>query len=198
MNAESRSQHARRNAGASAAKPDLATSPSRDFGTYKDATTLVIQRRLPGPITRVWAYLTEGDLRRQWLAAGDMTLEPGARFELVWRNDELSDAADVRPEGAAAEYRATCTIVEVDPPRRLRYDWPGAGEVTFDLAAEGDNVLLTVTHRRLAERRLVLMVGAGWHTHLDILVARIAGTPVPSFWKGWAGLRPEYERRMPA
>jgi uncharacterized protein YndB with AHSA1/START domain len=200
MNAQpraSRPDGTARPTGTSVAQPDLATPPSREFGTYKDATTLVIQRRLPGPIERVWAYLTDGDLRRQWLAAGDMTLEPGAPFELVWRNDDLSDPADASPDGAGSEHRASCTILEVEPPRKLKYDWPGAGEVTFDLAPDGDKVLLTVTHRRLTERRLVLMVGAGWHTHLDILVARIAGTPVPSFWKGWSSLRSEYERRMP-
>jgi uncharacterized protein YndB with AHSA1/START domain len=190
-------QPSARTPGAKIAKPDLGTAPSREFGTYKDASTLVIQRRLPGPVERVWAYLTDSELRRQWLASGDMTLEPGAAFELVWRNDELSDPADRRPEGSAAENHASCTIVEVDPPRKLRYDWPGAGEVTFELVPDGDKVLLTVTHRRLSERRLVLMVGAGWHTHLDILVARIAGTPVPSFWNGWKSLKGEYEKRMP-
>jgi uncharacterized protein YndB with AHSA1/START domain len=145
----------------------------------------------------VWAYLTDGELRRQWLAAGDMTLRAGAPFELVWRNDELSDPADMRPEGAGAEHRASCTIIEVEPPRKLKYDWPGVGEVTIELAPEGEQVLLTLTHRRLTERRLVLMVGAGWHAHLDLLAARIAGTSVPSFWKAWTGLKPEYERRMP-
>jgi uncharacterized protein YndB with AHSA1/START domain len=44
---------------------------------------LRIQRLLPGPIERVWAYLTESDLRRQWLASGTMQLQPGASFELV-------------------------------------------------------------------------------------------------------------------
>ena len=50
-----------------------------------------IQRILPGPIERVWAYLTDSDLRRRWLAAGPMEMKVGAPFELVWRNDELSD-----------------------------------------------------------------------------------------------------------
>jgi uncharacterized protein YndB with AHSA1/START domain len=44
-----------------------------------------MQRRLPGPIERVWAYLFDSDLRRLWLASGAMTLQPGASFELVWR-----------------------------------------------------------------------------------------------------------------
>ncbi|HET7680401.1 MAG TPA: ATPase, partial [Xanthobacteraceae bacterium] len=33
---------------------------------------MTIQRVLPGPVVEpVWAYLMEGDLRRQWLAAGE-------------------------------------------------------------------------------------------------------------------------------
>ena len=40
------------------------------YGVLTEPATLKIQRLLPGPIERVWAYLTESDLRRQWLAAG--------------------------------------------------------------------------------------------------------------------------------
>ncbi|HEY6545488.1 MAG TPA: SRPBCC domain-containing protein, partial [Dokdonella sp.] len=64
-----------------------------DPGAYADVIaegSVRIERLLPGPIERVWAWLTDGELRRQWLASGDMRLEAGAPFELVWRNDELS------------------------------------------------------------------------------------------------------------
>ena len=40
------------------------------YGTLIEPTTLKIQRMLPGPIERVWAYLTDSELRRKWLAAG--------------------------------------------------------------------------------------------------------------------------------
>jgi hypothetical protein len=58
--------------------------------------------------------------------------------------------------------------------------------------------LLTVTHRRLADRKSTLMFGAGWHMHLDILVARATGRAPARFWEGWARLHQEYDRRMPA
>src|SRR6186713_3199067 len=61
------------------------------YGTLIEPTTLKIQRMLPGPIERVWAYLTDGDLRRKWLAAGSMEMQVGAPFEFVWRNNELSN-----------------------------------------------------------------------------------------------------------
>ncbi|TKB83151.1 MAG: ATPase, partial [Mesorhizobium sp.] len=61
------------------------------YGALSEPATFTIQRLLPGPIERVWAYLTESDLRRQWMAAGQMEMKAGSSFELVWRNDELTD-----------------------------------------------------------------------------------------------------------
>ncbi len=166
------------------------------YGTLTEPTTLTIQRRLPGPIEHVWKYLVDSDLRRQWLASGDMELREGATFELVWRNDELSSTPSERPEGFSAEGRATCRILEVDPPHKLRYDWPNVGEVTFELKDTGKDVVLTVVHRKVPDRRLALMVGAGWHMHLDFLVARVRGTDPGSFWSGWKKLHAEYEARF--
>lgn len=162
-------------------------------GVLAPDRSLRIQRRLPGPIERVWAYLTDSELRRQWLASGDMPLQPGASFELVWRNDELSHSADERPDGFAAESRATCQFIDVDPPRRMRYIWPGVGEVCMELESVDGDVLLTVTHRQLVGERLILNVSAGWHAHLALLVARLAGTTPPSLWATWKQARAEYE-----
>ncbi len=38
------------------------------YGALIEPATLKIERILPGPVGRVWAYLTEGALRRKWLA----------------------------------------------------------------------------------------------------------------------------------
>lgn len=175
-----------------------ATAHRSEYGLLTEPTTLTLKRTLPGPIERVWSYLTDSELRRQWLASGAMEQRAGTSFELLWRNDELSASASERPEGFAAESRATCTIVAVDAPRSLTFDWPGAGVVTFELEPIGDDVVLTVTHRQLADRKMALMVGAGWHMHADILAARVRGETPGSFWSGWARLRAEYERRLPA
>lgn len=166
---------------------------NRSHGVLAPDRSLRIQRRLPGPMERVWAYLTDGELRRQWLASGDMPLQTGASFELVWRNDELSQSPDERPDGFSAESRATCQFIEVDPPRRLRYIWPGVGEVSMELEPQGDDVLLTLTHRQLVGERLILNVSAGWHAHLALLVARLEGTAAPSLWATWKQVRAEYE-----
>jgi hypothetical protein len=69
------------------------------YGELIEPTTLRIQRLLPGPIERIWAYLTDSDLRSKWLAAGAMEMKVGAPVELVWRNEELNDPPSKRPAG---------------------------------------------------------------------------------------------------
>ena len=172
----------------------LTTSPS-DYATATATNAVRIERLLPGPIERIWAYLTDGELRRRWLASGDMTLAVGAPFELVWRNDELTDPPGQRPEGFDAEHRMHSHVTDVDPPHRLSFAWRD-GEVTFALEPRGEQVLLTVSHRGISDRENMLKIGAGWHTHLDVLVAHVRGeAPVP-FWDQWASLRAEYDKLL--
>jgi uncharacterized protein YndB with AHSA1/START domain len=166
------------------------------YGEVIEANTLRIKRVLPGSIDRVWAFLTDSDLRRQWLASGVMELKVGAPFELVWRNEELENAGD-RPEGFDEEHRMESRITELDPPRRLGFEFGTSGDVTIDLQERGDRVLLTLTHRRLPDREMMLKVAAGWHAHLDVLAAKAAGDVPPPFWANWQALLKEYEPRIP-
>jgi uncharacterized protein YndB with AHSA1/START domain len=167
------------------------------YGTLIEPATLKIERLLPGPIERVWAYLTQSELRRQWLASGDMEMKVGAPFEFVWRNDELTDPPGRRPSGFAEEHRMQSRIVECDPPRKLVFTWSGTGDVSFELTPKGNDVLLTVIHRRLPAAMLP-RVGPGWHNHLDMLVARITGKAPQPFWDTFTRLQKEYERRFSA
>ena len=167
------------------------------YGTLTEPTTLKIQRLLPGPIEQVWDYLTKSDLRRQWFASGDMVLEAGAPFTLTWRNEQLNDPPGKRPEGHAAEHSSTNTIIAVEPPRRLVITFGQMGQVSFELETRGTNVLLTLTHSRIPDRNTLLSVSSGWHGHLDILAAKLTGTPVPDFWKTWAKLKADYAARLP-
>ncbi len=168
------------------------------YGELFEPASLKIERLLPGPIERVWAYLTESDLRRQWLAAGDMQMLAGSSFEFVWRNSELTDPPGVAPEGTSEEHRLISEITEVDPPRKLSFTWGSTGGVTFELESKGADVLLTVTHLRLPDRSTLLNVSAGWHTHLDVLVSRLSGRTVKPFWDEWQRLKAEYDTRFPA
>ena len=172
---------------------DMATLDT--YGVMTDPTTLTIQRLLPGTIDRVWAYLTQSKLRRQWLAAGEMELREGAEFTLVWRNEELGGGQ--RPEGFPQEQRMDSRITAIDPPRMLAFAWEGTGGVVFTLETVGEDTLLTVTHRRIEDRSVRCKVGAGWHTHLDILVMLMQGTEPAPFWDTWVRLHADYDARLP-
>ena len=43
-----------------------------DYAQPLSADTVRIERTLPGPIERVWAYLVDPELRALWLATGDI------------------------------------------------------------------------------------------------------------------------------
>jgi uncharacterized protein YndB with AHSA1/START domain len=173
-------------------------SATRDaYGTLIEPATLKIQRLLPGPIERIWAYLVESDKRRKWLAAGKMELKVGAPFELVWRNDELTDPPGKRPAGFDAEHRMPGHVTALDPPRKIAFTFQNNTEVSIELEVRGDNVLLTLIHYRLPNRDFMVRVSAGWHMHLDVLVARANGKEPDSFWDGWQRLTGEYDRLLP-
>src|SRR3546814_3498142 len=97
--------------------------------------------------------ITDAGLRRQWLAGGD-DVQPraGTSFEMVWRNDELTDPPGERPESFGGEHRQQSRVIECDPPRRLAFTWDGDSDVTIELEPRGNQVLLTLVHRPLVYR----------------------------------------------
>ena len=166
--------------------------------------TVRIERTLPGPIERVWQYLVDGDVRAQWLASGDIEPRVGGRVEHVFRNSALTPGDDAPPAKyahLANEVRMQGEVTEFDPPRTLAYLWGeerDSSEVRFELTPRGEQVHLVLTHRRIASRPMMLSIAAGWHTHLDILGARLDGTAPEGFWRRHTRLEREYEARLPA
>jgi uncharacterized protein YndB with AHSA1/START domain len=166
-------------------------------GELLEPMTVRLERMLPGPIERVWSYLTDGELRGKWLATGDIPEQAGAKVELVWHNDELSGRPEQRPAGVPAEHRMTCEVIRAEPPRLLVLGWGASGsEVTFELEPKGAEVKFTLTHRRLPDRGNLINISAGWHTHLDILIGVLRGGELPLFWATWSRLRGEYDQRL--
>jgi uncharacterized protein YndB with AHSA1/START domain len=170
-----------------------------EFGVVTAARTLRIRRVLPGPIERVWAYLTESEKRGRWLASGPMELRVGGRVELTFRHSDLSAHAEPPPDkykqydGASVEGRVT----RCEPPRLLTHTWGDDSEVTYELTPQGADVLLVLTHRRLPDRTAMVRVGSGWHAHLAILADRLGGQEPRPFWSTHARLEAEYEKRLP-
>lgn len=176
-----------------------------EYGVATAHDTVRIERTLPGPIERVWAYLTDSEKRATWLAGGEMELRPGGRVVHVFRNSELTPKDEPPPAkyaSVAGGHRMEGKIIACEPPRLLEYTWPeetsGDSQVRFELATKGDSVLLVVTHRRLAKRGVMISVAAGWHTHLGILADRLAGRTPGGFWSTHMRLEAEYDRRLAA
>ena len=168
-------------------------------GTITEAGSIVFERLLPGPIERVWDYLTDPEKRALWLASGPMELRKGGKVELHFRNSDLSPTHETPPakykDAACASMKGEVTACE--KPRLLSYLWGGEGsEVTFELMPSGDKVRLTLTHRRLPNRDFTISVAGGWHTHLGILADQLAGVPPRPFWSTHARLEQEYEGRI--
>jgi len=171
-----------------------------EFGVVPEARTLRIRRVLPGPIERVWAYLTESDKRARWLASGPMELRAGGRVELTFRNSELTGDSEPVPD-AYKKYEGwsfSGEVIRCEPPRLLSYTWGDGSEVTFELSPEGEKVLLVLTHRRLPDRGTMVGVASGWHNHLGVLQARLEGRAPQPFWSTQARLKAAYEERLPA
>ncbi len=174
-------------------------------GEVIDRRTVCFQRLLPGPIERVWAFLTESEKRRLWLAAGDFELRPGGKTTLFFQHKNLSAKRATPPEqfrkmdeeGGGFDGR----VLRCEPPRLLTITWggePHESEVTFELTPQADGkVLLTLTHRRLADDDMK-MVAPGWHTHLAILADRLTGDEPENFWVAFAHWKAHYERKLQA
>lgn len=175
-----------------------------DYGVVTEPGTVRFERLLPGPIERVWEYLTDSEKRGTWLATGQMELRVGGRVEHVFRNSDLTQPDDPPPPKYANlpdELTMHGQITACDPPRMLAYTWSetsGDSEVTYELTPRADQVLLVLTHRRLGSRDEMISVAGGWHTHLGILADRLAGREPGRFWATHMRLETEYDRLIPA
>ena len=77
----------------------MTATQSTPSATMVEPGTVKMERLLPGPVERVWAYLTESDKRATWLAAGEFDLRIGGEIRLEFDNDKLPN-----DEPAPAKY----------------------------------------------------------------------------------------------
>lgn len=174
-----------------------------DYGTLIDAKTIQFKRLLPGSIDEVWSYLVESDKRMKWFAAGKTELSVGGAVELEFRNGELSSLPDEPPSDKYHDLPETVSfvgrVVHCSPPTILSFVWPGEkedSEVTFELQKSGDQVLFTITHKRIGRQNELLSACAGWHTHLDILADVLNRGNSRPFWVTHNALELEYKKLL--
>jgi uncharacterized protein YndB with AHSA1/START domain len=158
-------------------------------------STIRFERLLPGPIERVWAYLTESKKRATWLAAGEFDLRVGGKIELIFDNDSLSEDT---PKGGGTR-RFEGRVTRLEPLRALghTWDWDGkASEVLYELTPKGKDVLLTIHHRLPEDGGMITGVGAGWQVHTGILSDQLNGVKPRPFWSTHDRLMKEFEATM--
>ncbi len=97
-----------------------------------------LERTLDAPIDKVWRYLTEADLRRDWFMGGtDATA--GGEFDLKVDHDNLSDDKHVPYPESYAEFKGTVwseKVIRFEPPRLLETTFQGGKNGTVDLRAQ--------------------------------------------------------------
>jgi uncharacterized protein YndB with AHSA1/START domain len=154
-----------------------------DLAKIDEHQTLTLVRDLPGPIERVWAFLTDSNFLSRWLSDGIVADRVGGKVRF-----------DMGAEGRITAY---------EPPRLVEYTWNetklARGPildtlVRWELVEAGNRVRLTLTHRCLSELEAIGH-GAGWHTFLDRLSACLDGREPPQIMERFTHLQNEYAKR---
>ncbi|SCX45757.1 SRPBCC family protein [Variovorax sp. EL159] len=170
------------------------------LGQLIEPGTLRMERTLPAPIERVWAYLTDPEKRATWLAGGTMAQEAGGVFELRFEHTRLTDEeAPERFAGYRKPHLQKSRLIRSEAPTLLTISWdegPAPSEVTFELTPEGNSTRLVLTHRRLANRKEVISVAGGWHAHVDVLIDVLRGDKPQGFWTNLEVVEKAYEAQI--
>ncbi|MDB5451655.1 MAG: Activator of Hsp90 ATPase 1 family protein [Caulobacteraceae bacterium] len=137
----------------SQAQDTLSDAPLGDVTVTADELQVVFHRRYRKPIGKVWAAIATPERLAAWLAVAEIEMKVGGVIRLDWFGHN-------KMEGK---------VVALDPPHTIAWTWPLAGRdsvVRFDLAADGDGCLLTLTHSGVSITGGA-GVRAGWHSHLE-------------------------------
>ena len=103
---------------------------------------------LPAERDEVWDALTDADRLEDWFANDvELDLRPGGGASFRWANGEERHAV----------------VTEVEPERRLAFDWEDEGTVEFTLADDADGTRLVVVESSPA-----------WSTALELQASAFA------------------------
>jgi uncharacterized protein YndB with AHSA1/START domain len=170
--------------------------------TVVEPGTVRLERVLPGPLERVWAYITEADKRAKWLCGGEFDLRVGGKVRMEFDNNSLTSDKNPPPKHKGhVKHTSFGVVTRLEPMRVLAHTWTwesGDTEVTYELEPRGKEVLLTIVHRQLKSRDGTLSVMGGWDVHTGILADVLSGTEPRPLWTTLAKLEKEYEGTVPA
>jgi uncharacterized protein YndB with AHSA1/START domain len=128
----------------------------------------------------VWDAITDAREIAVWMQTEAMHFDHhvGGNVHYTWPGGEHSKG----------------TIMIFEPKKAIAYTWHEGGAnstVRLDLRAEDHATDLTLRHRDLTVEQLP-SIAAGWHTHLELLEAMLAGRTL-EFNPRYQELLPQYE-----
>jgi uncharacterized protein YndB with AHSA1/START domain len=180
------------------------TTDNHAPGEFTGPGEVRLVRLLPGPIERVWDYLTDPEKRARWFAGGVTAPQAGGKVVFAMHHAKIAPGETpaekykhVQDPGVTFDGR----VLRYEPPHVLAYTFGSDdSEVTFELQPQGDRVLLVLTHRTRGAEEMgeLTNYASGWHTHVGLLVALLEGSPRPPFWATHARLVAEYEKAYAA
>lgn len=152
--------------------------PLSELGKIVNDTTVCFERTIAAPIEKVWEYLTTPQGLSRWLASGTMEARVGGRVELNFDTEEM-------PQRKQKGAHVFGVVNRYEPLKAIAFSWMDASNnldsaVTFEVTARGEQTELTVTHTRLPKNGMQDFL-SGWHTHLDVLKARLTNLVPPNF-----------------
>lgn len=141
-------------------------SERADFEQQTDGWKVKLERELEASPAQAWAWLTDSDHLKQWLAPGELDLQPGGR---------------VRVEFEMSGEPIDSHIIELEQERHLTYSWSNGDAprrpLRWDLEPADGGTRLTLTIGLLPEDQIAISA-AGWDAHLQMLEAAVAGVPI--------------------
>ena len=139
---------------------------------HMDTKTIAKEQFIQATPERVFAALTtKQELERWFVPTADIDLKPGGTFRVEM-------APGIGEHG---------TVREVQPAQLFSFTWealsPTPTTLTFELRAERDGTLVTLTHSGIGEGEgweVYATIGQGWDAHLQDLTSWIeTGTCPP-------------------
>ncbi len=127
-------------------------------------TAVEVDGFLPHPPAKVWRALTDPELLARWLMPTDFAPVLGQRFTFRTTPRPAQDFDGV----------VHCEVLELDPPRRLRWSWRSGTldtEVAWTLVPEGHGTRLCLNHSGFdpddpLQQRTATLLGGGWRSHV--------------------------------
>ncbi|MEL6860859.1 MAG: SRPBCC family protein [Pseudomonadota bacterium] len=174
-----------------------------DYATYPDPTVLEIFRDLPGPIERVWDYLTKSELREKWLCAGEVSPEIGGEIVFRFDHSNLSTHPTPASHEGGGDMQMVGIIRAYEPPHHIAFSWPSREaeaptEVVIRLREIDGKVRLHLRHEKIMTKDYKSGTSAGWHAHLDIMKDLLSDQTARDFWETFLALEQEYKAILAA